>query len=144
MIGPFFLLPNKSKYLEGFPTDQLKQQAVLLWKQLDNLSVWLFMAQAIVTIIICLYYYYPFNNKPGRHYHLKYWGYFLVSAAIISFVLTLCLECFLVKTNIKDIWGVYLPIAISNAIYSVFVYFVVSFIICNIPNNSNAYKWLKI
>lgn len=144
IIKIFFLLPTKGKFLQNFSdNDQLKVQAELVWRQLDALSPWLLIITAIIGIALSIYYYTGYNEMPGRHYKIRYWGILGVIAAILSFICTLAIEYLGIKTNItKGVSSLYWLCALNNALYCIILYIATSVIWCNFCR-TNAYKFLK-
>lgn len=144
LINLFFLLPSKGEFLHGFDkNDQLKSQAIEVWKQLDSYSPILLGITAILGIGLAILYYTWFNNRPGRHYKVKFWLIGLVIAVVLSYVVTLFFEYTFIKTNLSSgLTSLYLRCAASNAIYCDFLYVITSGIWCNfLP--TNAYRFLK-
>lgn len=145
MINIFFLLPSKGKFLQNFAhNEQLKAQADLVWRQLDGHSLILLVLTTCLGIGLAIYYYTGYNDKPGRHYKIKHWAIWGGISFVLSFIGTLAIEYFCIKTNIRTgLTGLYLSCALHNAIYCVGLYVMTSFVWCNcLP--TNAYRFLKL
>lgn len=145
MIKFFFLLPSKGKFLQGFAhNEQLKAQADQVWRHLDGWSPWLLLITVLLGICMAGFYYTKYNEMPGRHYKVSHWGVIGIITVILSFIATLVVEYFGIKTNIKSgISALYWMCALNNAIYCALVYLITSAVWCNLFP-TNAYKFLKI
>lgn len=140
----FFLTGSKKDFINHFPGDALQTQAQRVWQELMSYE-WslLFMALAIGGIGAFIYYG-PYNNQPGRHYKIKYWGLLGFITIVINFLLTWFIEWIGIHPYLGSrILGTYLMGALSNTIYCAGAYVLVSFIYCNWLN-TNAYRFLKI
>jgi hypothetical protein len=143
MIDIFFLLPAKGKFLNNF-NEQLKQQADFVWRELDGLSLILFLGGVIIGVGFAIYYYTGFNESPGRHYKMKYWGIWGALSFVLTMIFTVAIEYIGIKTNLNTgLTELYWLCAINNALYSAILYLVTSFIWCN-AFRTNAYKFFKI
>lgn len=140
----FFLLPSKSKFLQGFAdNDQLKAQAELVWRQLEGLVPVLLIITALLGIGLAIYYYTGYNEMPGRHYKMKYWGIWAAVAFVLSLFATVTIEYFGIKTNIRSgLTSLYWLCAINNALYCFGLYFLTSVVWCNYFT-TNAFKYFR-
>ena len=139
----FFLLPKKGKFLNSFNNDNLKQQAELVWRSLDGWTIWLLLIMAVLGIGLAAYYYKPYNDLPGRHYKVSHWVVWGIISVALTFIATLCIEYFGIKTNLKTgLNSLYMLIALNNAIYCAILYFVTSVVWC-IVGPTNAYRLFK-
>lgn len=144
IIKIFLLLPSKGEFLQNFANnEQLKAQAQQVWRQLDELSPWLLLLTAVLGIGLAIYYYSGYNEMPGRHYKIKHWVIWGVTAFLLSLVVTAIIEYVGIKTNIKTgLTSLYWLFALNNALYCVALYFLTSIAWCNLWR-TNAYKFLK-
>ena len=145
-MANIFFLPSQVEFLRKFPqNDAITQRVIDLWQQFDTISIWLLIVTILIGISSALYYYIPYNNRPGRHYKAKYWGIFMVYSCITTLVLTLFFEYLIISTSLPffKIFGVYLQVAFINAVYTFFMYIITSFIICN-WGKTNANRIFKI
>lgn len=140
----FFLLPEKGKFLASFQNDNLKQQADMVWRNLEGWTPWLVFFMAALGIGLAVYYYKPYNDLPGRHYKVSHWALWGGISVILTFIATLCIEYFGIKTNLKTgLNNLYILTALNNAIYCAILYFVTSVVWCNaLP--TNAYRLFKL
>ncbi len=136
---------TQSDFIQRFQENEnLYQQARNFWKDLDNLSLLLLLTFVVVGLAVALWFYYPFNNRPGRHYRPKYWWFFFIGAGVASFLITLGLEYSLVSPlKMAGATTLVWEIAAANLIWVWVVYVVASIIICNVPFKTNAYRWFK-
>lgn len=145
LIKSFFLLPSKGKFLQGFAqNEQLKAQADLVWRHLDDWSLILLGITLLSGVGLAAIYYTKYNEMPGRHYKVSHWVIIGGLSALLSFVITLAIEYFGIRTNLKSgLSALYLMCALNNALYCAIVYILTSFLWCNLFS-TNAYKLLKI
>ena len=142
MIDFFFLLPSKGKFLNGF-NEQLRQQADSVWRQIDGLSPFLLILGLFLGVGLAVFYYRGFNERPGRHYKMKYWAIWALLSVIITMVATIAIEYVGVKTNLKSGYAeLYWLCAINNALYAFGFYLFTSVVWCN-AFPTNAYKFFK-
>ncbi len=148
MVSPdkiFLLLQSKGKFLNQFANNEnLKNQATQVWKSLEGWTPILLGLTAIIGIGLASYYYTAYNEQPGRHYKVKYWGIWLVISFVFTFIATLAIEYFGIKTNLHTgLTSLYWLTALNNALYTIGLYFLTSFVWCNCFS-TNAYRFLKL
>ena len=124
--------------------DSMFNQAKAFWSQLDSVAWLLLGFAAAVGVCLAVLYYTWYNNQSGRHYKPKYWWAFLVVALIATLVGTLVIELVSAKPVLDGALGIEMKIALLNMLYSFIPYLVVSFVWCNTPLSTNAYRYLKI
>ncbi|MDY3968964.1 MAG: hypothetical protein SO028_11390 [Prevotella sp.] len=131
---------SKKEYLSNYADNEsAKKAATRLWNAIDS-SDWIpFVIMIILTVAICLWYFFPYNNEPGRHYHPKHWAKFGVVNLILVCITTLGLCCILTPNPSFDIWFL-VKIVIANTFYALVLYYAISNII-NRKGKSNAYPW---
>ena len=131
---------TQKAYLASYTENEAaKKAATKLWNAIDG-GEWLpLSAMAFFTVLICLCYYFPFNNIPGRHYHPKWWGISGLVALIVAFLTTIGCCCFLAKNPEFD-FGLIFKAALVNTFYAAVVYLLFSVII-NRTGKSNAYPF---
>lgn len=140
----FFLLPSKSKFVQGFG-DKLKDRAGVVWQQLDGLSLILLIVTAVVGIGSAICYYTWYNEMPGRHYKIKHWAFWAAFAFFLTLGVIAVIEYVGINTaGIKktDLTSLYWLCALNNAFYCIILYFLTSLAWCNFFR-TNAYKFLK-
>lgn len=131
---------TRKAYLASYEDEAAKKAAKKLWDAIDG-GEWLpLLAMALFTALICLFYYFPFNNIPGRHYHPKWWGIFGLVALIVAFLTTIGCCCFLAKNSGFD-FGLIFKAALVNTVYAAGWYFILSVFIINRTGKSNAYPF---
>lgn len=121
----------------------LYNQARTFWRNLEGCSVVLIILSVLVSILLAWFYYIPFNNQPGRHYKPSCWLGFLITTGVAIFCLSLGAECLVATPKLDGAFLVELKIAILNGVYSLFIFVVLSFIICKCCT-TNAYPFYKI
>lgn len=139
-------LPKQAEFLNHYKgNDQQYNMARQLWNSLDHSAIF-FLAIFIVLSIVCAAYYYgPYNKRPGRHYKVSKWLMWLAATAAVCFVVTLGVGILCAETKLPARFGLILRIACENTVYAAGVYFLFSFIRCNVRAwKTNAYRFLKI
>ncbi len=138
-----WLIGTVSDFSKPFrENEELLNEARKFWNNLEANSLFFVFIFIGLGILMAVFYYTYWNNKPGRHYKPKDWIIYLVATFIICFLLTLGIEYLLCPPKLNG-FLIELKLALGNALYSVGVYFVVSFIWCNwLP--TNAYRIFKI
>ena len=139
------------KWISGSMTDYTSQfknnealynQARAFWNKLESSSAIILITMIVLGVGLAAYYYQPYNNKPGRHYTPKHWVYFLIGTFVLTFLVTLGFEYFAVPPKINGATLLEIKIALGNAIYASFLYFLVSVFWCNFAP-TNAYRLFK-
>lgn len=131
---------SKKAYLAPYAEDEDVQKiAKKLWNSVDG-NDWIpFVIMFVFTIAICWYYYFPFNNKPGRHYHPKYWGWFGFGSIVLTFFMTIGCFYFMAKSPGFNIM-LLIKAAVVNTLYAAMLYIGFSYFI-NKTGKSNAYPF---
>lgn len=124
-------------------SEALYNQARVFWRHLEGASTIIIAVFVIIGVAFAFTYYIPYNEKPGRHYHPIHWLKFLLYTFVLTFIITLGFEYFVVKPKLDGAFMVEFMIAIANAIYASLVYWAVSFLWCNFCP-TNAYRMFKI
>ena len=132
---------SKKDYLKPFADNEsAKKAATKLWTAIDT-NDWIpFVLMIILTIAICLYYYFPFNKMPGRHYHPKWCAMFCLVAVVLVFLSSFA-ECWLIAKNPGFDKGFLVKVSAVNVLYALLLDFIVSIFIIK-SGKSNAYPWL--
>lgn len=139
----FFLLQSKGKFLNNFTNDNLKSQADAVWRHLAEWTPFLLIIMAVLGVGLAAYYYKPYNNQPGRHYKISHWAVWGIISVALTFITTLCIEYFAIKTNLKHgLTSLYMLTALNNAIYCAILYLVTSVVWC-LALPTNAYRFFK-
>lgn len=139
-----WIIGTMSDFAKQFQDNEtLYNQAKKFWSNLEASSIIIVGIFIVLGIIMAYTYYKPFNDKPGRHYKPKYWWLFLGITFILSFLITLGAAYFMVPPKIDGSFVLELKIALANAIYSIIVYVLISWIWCQFNLPTNAYRYLK-
>lgn len=132
---------SKKDYLKPFAdSESAKKAATKLWADIDKGDLLLLILMAIITISLCYYYYFPFNEKPGRHYHPKWCAMYCLVAVILVFLLSFAGCCFIAKNPGFD-YGFLAKVSALNMVYSLLLYFILSIFMIK-SGKSNAYPWI--
>ena len=139
-----WIIGTMSDFARQFQDNEtLYNQARKFWSNLEASSIIIVGIFIVLGLIMAYTYYKPFNDKPGRHYKPKYWWLFLGITFILSFLITLGAAYFMVPPKIDGSFVLELKIALANAIYSIIVYVLISWIWCQFNLPTNAYRYLK-
>lgn len=138
-------LPKPADFLEPFKNnDAMYNQARLLWSKLDQTTIWFLIVFIVLAFIFSFVYYGPYNNKPHRHYKVRYWVMWMVIAFASSLIVSLVVGLITIQSPLDAKVGLFCRIGLVNAIYSTVLYFVISVLVCNLPFvKTNAYRFLK-
>lgn len=139
-------LPSKGAYLNSFAEDHLRNSANKLWQMIDSGALFFIMVFVVVALMGAILYYYPYNNKAGRHYKMRYWALWLVITALVAFAISAIMGFVLIDSPMKkDTTSFIMRISAINLVYSVLLYIIFSIIICNLNMpKTNAYRFFKI
>ncbi len=121
--------------------EKKRRLATKFWTTLDSNDIWMFLIMLVLTTIICWAYYIPFNKRAGRHYHPGYCALFGLIACLLSGVATYLFCLGIVKVSYDT--SLVLKMCFVNALYSLILVLVCSFVFCNY-SSTNAYRWFKI
>lgn len=122
--------------------ETLYNQAKNYWQKLESSSPIIFIIFLALGISLAVFYYQPYNNRPGRHYTPKHWLIFLAITFVLTFFVTWGFEYFAVPPKLDGTTMLQLKIALGNAIYASLLYFVVSVVWC-LALPTNAYRLFK-
>ena len=142
MIGLLTWFTSKKDYLTPYTEDEAaKKAATKLWNTIDSMDIILFIVMFMLTILIALWYYFPYNQRPGKHYHPKYWWIFGVGAVSFVFASTFGI-CYFIAKNASFDYTFLIKVSAVNALYAILVYFILSLFI-NKSGKSNAYPYIR-
>ena len=141
-------LPTQTELLAPYrENEQMTRLVKHYWLGLQSEALWFVIISVVLFAVLFVIYYWPFNNKPGRHYKWRYWCAFLgiLSGCVFAFTLIVCA---FIKCPVSGIWWkTSLMLALINTLYSLLLYTLSSFILCQIPptvSKTNAYPFMKI
>lgn len=138
-------LPNQAQHLAKYKDNEpLYNMARALWADFNSACLYYLVTAIVVAIVTACYYYYGYNKRPGRKYRISHWVIWIGLTAIATIILTVVLCNIMVSSTLKEQVGFILRISLINGLYASVIYFIVSFVICNIPVSTNAYRFLKI
>ncbi len=141
----YFWSGSFSAFAKPFKDNEaLYKQARSFWNTLESFSWMLPIIFLAVGILVAVFYYTSYNTKPGRHYRPAHWWAFLLVTFLIVLVTTLCSEVFIAKPRLQGAFMLEMRIALANALYSAIIYLFTSFVWCNSPLPTNAYRYLKM
>lgn len=141
-------LPGLSSVISPYrQNEQMTSLIKTFYLKLQSNSLWFLLIAVIISVLMFVVYYWPYNNKPGRHYTSLKWLMFLGISVASAFVLTFCIGAF-IKCPISLIWWrIIATVAGVNALYALSIYFILSLFICQISptvTKTNAYLFMKI
>lgn len=122
--------------------EALYNQARAFWNKLEGSAAFIIVIFLVLGISLAVFYYQPYNNRPGRHYTPKHWLIFLAITFVLTFLVTWGFEYIAVPPKLDGSTMLQLKIALGNAIYATILFFVVSVVWClKLP--TNAYRIFK-
>lgn len=134
---------SKKAYLANYADNEsAKRAAMRLWNSIDSIDWIPFVLMIVLTVLHCWGYFFPYSNKPGRHYHPKYWVGFGLCNLILVFLMTFIVCYVFVPNPGFDIW-LLVKVAFANMLIALILYYIISTII-NRNGKSNAYPWYII
>lgn len=123
----------------------MRDAALAAWSHLSQYTLVFFGIMLLFSIGMAIYYYTEYNNQPNRHYTPQQWALVGLASIIIVFVTTLVFAYVMQKTgNIEGLFMLELKLAMCNTLYAAGFYLVTSFVWCNSPFKTNAYRFLKL
>lgn len=131
---------SKNDWLRPFQqkeNEDLYSQANDFWSNLESSSVLIVLIFVVLGISLAAYYYKPYNDVAGRHYTIKHWIFWLLGVFILTLLVTLGVEYLAVPPKLDGAQILEIKIALGNAIYASFIYFITSIVWCNFgPTNA--------
>ena len=129
---------DKTDFIKPYQNNEpMFLRAQTFWESLQSEAIILTSIFFICGLLVAWCYYKPFNEKPGRHFKFTYWLIFLGLAFLLSFLLTLVFEFITLNTGIGGSTMLLIKIALTNGLYAMAVYWVISVIWCNfLPTNA--------
>ena len=139
-------LPSKGPYLNSFGENQhMRDLATKLWNMLESGALFYIMIFIIIAFLFAVVYYYPYNNRPQRHYKMRFWLLWLGYTALGTFIISMIAGFYLFDSPIRDTTNFIIRISLINTVYSVLMYLVFSIIICNLNMpKTNAYRFFEL
>ena len=126
-------------------TNGMRDAALAAWGHLSQFTLAFVAIMLFFSVGMAIYYYTEYNNQPNRHYTPQQWAFVGLTSIIIVFVLTLVFAYVMQKTgNIEGLFALELKLAMCNALYAAGFYLFTSFVWCNSPFKTNAYRFLKL
>lgn len=140
-----WVLPNQVQYLARYKDNEsLYKKTRDLWTDLNSASMYFLIIAIVVAILAAWYYYYRYNKRPGRKYRVSHWAGWIGITAGVTIILTMVVGYVMVSLTLKEQVGFILMISLINGLYASAMYFILSFVFCNLPFSTNAYRFLKI
>ena len=138
-------LPNQRAHVERHrDNEQLYKMARSFWDSLDSAAIYFAFVFIIAGLALACYYYYGYNKWPGRKYKIWHWVMWLLITSVVVFFVTFVLGNLIVSSNPQEKVGFLVRLSLINGIYGIFVYFIASLVICNLPVPTNAFRFLKL
>ena len=137
---------NSSSLIDANKDNNMGDAAMIAWSNLSQWAILFFAGMVLLSFGLAFYYYREYNNQPKRHYTPKQWLLMGLGAIASVFVLTfICAFCLEKTDAINGLIALELKLSLCNSLYAAGIYFLVSFIWCNIPElPTNAYRCLKL
>lgn len=139
-------LPSRSALQQGLG-EQMAQQLNSFYKSLQNDST-IFLLIAVGFSLLCfIIYYWPYNNRPGRHYRWEKWMVFTWIAFGLTWAASLIFGASIKAPSPQVWWRVMGILSVVNAFYASVLYVTFSFILSQFPSRwtkTNANLFMKI
>ena len=139
LYKPF--LGSQSKFLDKYPTDS-EEIAENFWRSLDDACTFFVPFLLLVSIGLCIIYFYPYNNLPGRHYKRTHWVAFYIITVLVAFLGTVILGYLRTNPSLNGSDNLIWKIAFGNLIYSIIIFGLFSCLIW-LFGSTNTYNPLR-
>lgn len=138
-------LPSRVQFADQLSTNESAHTwALELWNDLNEFAPFFIFGSIFIGAIAAWYFYFPYNNYPGRRYKMRRWLIFGLCATVIVTWTTICSLYGIIDTRLNNVFSIYLRIGILCGIYSISGWFITSLIICNLPVKSNAFLFFRL
>lgn len=128
---------TESKFIDSV-NEGSQDLAESFWANLNSSCLW-FLLFLGVSVLICIYYYTEYNEKPHRHYRRTHWVGFYIGTVVFMFLGTAGLGYILTKPSVKGSESLIWDIALGNAVYSIIIFGLLSFFWWLLALPTNAY-----
>lgn len=137
---------NSASLIDANKDNNMGDSAMTAWANLSQWTLLFFVGMVLISFLSAIYYYTEYNNLPKRHYTPKQWLLVGLGTIALIFGLTfICAYCLEKTDAINGLIALELKLSLCNSLYAAGIYFLVSFIWCNVPElPTNAYRILKI
>lgn len=138
ILGILTWFVSKKDYIAGYANDEDRQKiAKRLFNSVDEASLILVLVMLVLTALICCFYHFPYNNRPGRHYRPFCKRLFFLGTLVLVFAVTMVCYYFMAKNPGFD-WMLLAKAYLMNTGYAALVYIMLTSLI-NYKGKSNAY-----
>lgn len=138
-------LPNQAQHIATHAdNEQVCNFVRSLWNSLDSVSTYFLATAVVVAVLAACCYYYVYNKLPGRKYRIRHWSIWLAGTAVVTIISTIALGNAIVSSPLPELKKFIIRMSLINGLYASVIYFIASFIICNLPVPTNAYRFLKL
>ena len=139
-----WIVGTQSNFTKPFQQNEaLYAQAKIFWKHLESFSIIIVAIFVVLGILFTAIYYKPYNDKPGRHYRPTHWLFFLIATFVLTLLITWGFEYVAVKPSLNGAAMLEFKIALGNALYASFLFFLTSIVWCY-AFPTNAYRLFKL
>lgn len=122
--------------------EALYNQAKAFWGHLESTTSLTIVILIAIGILMAVFYYKPYNEKPGRRYKPTHWLMFLAITFFFTLLVTGLYEYITVKPILGGAGMLEFKVALGNALYAVVLYFISSVVWSNFFP-TNAYRLFK-
>ena len=129
---------KEPKFVDSFPQDT-QDLAVHFWASLNSSCLFFVLFLVVISVCLCIYYFTAYNEQPGRHYRRTHWVGFYIGTVVFMFLGTAVLGYILTNPTVKGFESLIWDIALGNAVYSIAIFGVLSFIWWLFALPTNAY-----
>lgn len=115
-------------------SDEMRPMAIIFQKTFNTVG----QSTALVTLLgvsllVCLFYYFVWNNIPGYKFRIMHWMAFLGLNAVLVGLLTFIIVRIVILDNPVFASAPFWPLALINAIYSLIIFFIFSMMVTKTP-----------
>ena len=129
---------KEPNFVDSFPQDT-QDLAEHFWASLNSSCLFFVLFLVVISVCLCIYYFTAYNEQPGRHYRRTHWVGFYIGTVVFMFLGTAVLGYILTNPTVKGFESLIWDIALGNAVYSIAIFGVLSFIWWLFALPTNAY-----
>lgn len=139
LIGVYKLfVGTESKFIDSV-NEGSQDLAESFWASLNSSCLFFVLFLVVISVCLCIYYFTAYNEQPGRHYRRTHWVGFYIGTVVFMFLGTAGLGYILTNPTVKGSESLIWDIALGNAVYSIAIFGVLSFIWWLFALPTNAY-----
>lgn len=119
LYKPF--IGTKSKFLDKYPEDS-QDIADQFWNSINDSCLFFILFLIAVSIGLCIFYFWIYNEVPGRHYKRTHWLCIYLITVLLAFFGTAALGYVLTNPSLNSSSLLLWKIAFGNLLYSIAIF----------------------